>query len=203
MSLTARTSGFVRGLCRVALSTLMAFAASSSIAQKVHVELDQRVDFCRFKTYTWLESQHPADDPWAQRVMTAIDRQLIRKGLQKAVGSRGPDLEIVYNSDIKERTTSAGCDYGCVLAEYLFNQVYGPPRFWPQPGSWVSEVEKTGSLVVGLVDASGKDMVWRGMATDTLSDKSEKNERKLNKAINKMFKKYPPKKARRCSGERT
>ena len=63
-------------------------------------------------------------------------------------------------------------------------------------------MEKNGSLVVGLVDASGKDMVWRGMATGTLSDTSEKNERKLNKVINKMFKKYPPKKARRCSGER-
>jgi len=202
MSLTARTSGFVRGLCRVALSTLMAFAASSSIAQKVHVEFDEGVDFCRFKTYAWLESKHPADEPWAQRVMTAIDRQLVRKGLQKVDGNASPDLEIVYNSDITERTISAGCDYGCVLAEYLFNRIYGPPRFWPQPGSWVSEVEKNGSLVVGLVDASGKDMIWRGMATDTLSDKSEMNERKLNKAINKLFKKYPPKKSRNCTGER-
>jgi len=202
MSLTARTSGFVGRLCRVALSTLMVFAASASIAQKVHVEFDDSADFCRFKTYAWLESKHPADEPWAQRVLTAIDRQLVRKGLQKTDGSTSPDLEIVYNSDITERTISAGCDYGCVLAEYLFNRIYGPPRFWPQPGSWVSEVEKNGSLVVGLVDASGKNMVWRGMATDTLSDKSEKNERKLNKAIKKMFKKYPPKKARRCSGEK-
>jgi hypothetical protein len=175
---------------------LMMLAASGALAQKVHVEFDESVDFCRFKTYAWLESKHPADGLWAQRVMTAIDRQLIRKGLQKVDGSTSPDLEIVYNSDIKERTISAGCDYGCVLAEYLFNQAYGPPRFWPEPGSWVSEVEKNGSLVVGLVDASRKDMVWRGMAKDTLSDKTEKNERKLNKAIEKMFKKYPPK--RRC-----
>ena len=102
MSLTTRTSGSVRRLCRVALSALMVFAASGAFAQKVHVEFDKNTDFCRFKTYTWLESKHPADEPWAQRVMTAIDRQLVRKGLQKVAGSTSPDLEIVYNSDIKE-----------------------------------------------------------------------------------------------------
>ena len=59
----------------------------------------------------------------------------------------------------------------------------------------MSEVEKNGSLVVDLVDASSKDMVWRGVATDTLSDKTKKNGHKLNKAIRRMFKKYPPKKA--------
>ena len=139
----------------------------------------------------------------AARVTAAIDRELIKKGLKQVDRNASPDLEIVYNADIKERTTSAGCDYGCILAEYLFNQVYGPQWLWPQPGSWVSEVERNGSLVVGVVNVSSRDMVWRAVAKGSLSDKTEQNERKLNKAIRKMFKKYPRKSERRCKGEKT
>lgn len=40
----------------------------------------------------------------------------------------------------------------------------------------MSEVEKDGSLVVDLVDVSRKDMVWRGIATGTLTDTTNKNE---------------------------
>jgi len=34
--------------------------------------------------------------------------------------------------------------------------------------------------------------VWRGPATDTLSNKSEKNIDNLDKRVEKMFKKFPP-----------
>jgi len=195
MNLTTRKSEFAKRMCRSALSALILLAASASFAQKVHVEFNKGVDFSKFKTYAWLESKHPAQGAWAQQVVADIDRQLTRKGLKKGDAAAGPDLQVLYNACVKERSISAGCDYGCVLAEYLFNQVYGPRWFWPEPGSWVSEVEKNGSLVVDLVDASSKDMVWRGVATDTLSDKTKKNGHKLNKAIRRMFKKYPPKKA--------
>ena len=181
-------------LCRIALPLLMLVAASGSFAQKVHVNFDKRIDFSKFRTYAWLESKHPADGLWDQRVVAAIDRQLTTKGLRKVDPSTNPDLEVVYNSGVKERTIVQGYDYGYVYTEYLYRRLYGPLWFWPVgSGSWVSEVEKNGSLVVDLVDASREDMVWRGVAKDTLSDKSEKNERQLNKAIEKMFRKYPPK----------
>jgi hypothetical protein len=34
--------------------------------------------------------------------------------------------------------------------------------------------------------------MFRGVATDTLSDKPEKNEEKLNKSVEKIFKSFPP-----------
>jgi len=112
-----------------------------------------------------------------------------------------PDLEARYNSRLKTRTVAEGCDYGCIYAEYVYSQIYSPLWFWPiGSGSWVSEVEKDGSLIVDLVDASNNEMVWRGLATAVLSDKTKNNERKLNKAIRKMFKKYPQTKFRKCKG---
>jgi hypothetical protein len=34
--------------------------------------------------------------------------------------------------------------------------------------------------------------IWRGTASDVLSDKPEKNEKKLEKALTEMFKHFPP-----------
>jgi hypothetical protein len=41
-----------------------------------------------------------------------------------------------------------------------------------------TDTYKVGTLVVDLFDANSKKLVWRGSASDTLSDKSEKKYRK-------------------------
>jgi Domain of unknown function (DUF4136) len=51
---------------------------------------------------------------------------------------------------------------------------------------------KVGSLVVDLFDAKTTHMVWRGSSSDTLSNKSDKNIKNLNKAVQKMFQHFPP-----------
>jgi len=42
------------------------------------------------------------------------------------------------------------------------------------------------------IDAKSKSLVFRGTAADELSDKAEKNAKKLEKASTKMFKEFPP-----------
>jgi hypothetical protein len=49
-----------------------------------------------------------------------------------------------------------------------------------------------GSGVVDIFDAKTKKLVFRGTASDTLSDKPEKNEKKIEKSMEKMFKDFPP-----------
>jgi hypothetical protein len=47
-------------------------------------------------------------------------------------------------------------------------------------------------LVIDLYDAKTKQLIWRGSAQDTLSDKATQNEKKLDKGVAKMFKAFPP-----------
>jgi hypothetical protein len=47
--------------------------------------------------------------------------------------------------------------------------------------------------VVELADAKDKEVLWRGAATDTVTDNSNKNINNLDKAVVKLFKGYPPK----------
>jgi len=51
---------------------------------------------------------------------------------------------------------------------------------------------KAGTLAVDLFDTNTKKLVWRGSASDTLSDRSEKNIRNLDKGVEKLFDRYPP-----------
>ncbi|HUI83414.1 MAG TPA: DUF4136 domain-containing protein, partial [Candidatus Binatia bacterium] len=50
-------------------------------------------------------------------------------------------------------------------------------------------------LVVDLIDAANKRLVWRGMAQQNLSQKPGKLIDQVNTAIAKMFKQYPPRTA--------
>ena len=49
-----------------------------------------------------------------------------------------------------------------------------------------------GTLVVDIFDAKSKQLMFRGTAQDELSDKPEKNQKKLAKASDKIFKDFPP-----------
>jgi hypothetical protein len=50
-----------------------------------------------------------------------------------------------------------------------------------------------GTVVVDIYDTNSRHLVWRGLAHEELSDKPEKDTQKLQKAVNKLFDKFPPK----------
>ena len=60
--------------------------------------------------------------------------------------------------------------------------------------STVSEIP-VGTLIVDLVDGKKKEMVWRGIATDTLTPRAPRRrtrEKKLRDVAAKLFEGYPP-----------
>jgi hypothetical protein len=51
-----------------------------------------------------------------------------------------------------------------------------------------------GSLVLDVYDPSGKQLLWRGTASETVSRSGspEKKQERLDKAMAKLLKKFPP-----------
>jgi hypothetical protein len=49
-----------------------------------------------------------------------------------------------------------------------------------------------GTLMVEMFDGGNKNMIWRGVSTDTLSTNSDKNIKSLDKNVHKMFEHFPP-----------
>jgi len=62
------------------------------------------------------------------------------------------------------------------------------------PGGSPAVTVHKGQLVVDLIDAGRKRLVWRGVAKEKLSDQRSKLVDQINKAVEKMFQQYPVKK---------
>ena len=56
-----------------------------------------------------------------------------------------------------------------------------------------TETYRVGTLVVDLFDRKTKALLWRGSASNTLSNNSTKNIKDLDKRVEKLFKGFPPK----------
>lgn len=160
---------------------LVSLLSAVTLAQTVYVDYNHNVDFTKFKTYAWGQNANPnaiQDSILMQSAQQEIESQLTAKGLQKVQESQNPDLIVVTSSGLKQQTS--------------YNE-WGTGG-WAWGGGMASitpETTNVGTLVVDLYDANGKKMVWRGISQGALSTKGEKNEKKLSKAIDKMFKKYP------------
>jgi hypothetical protein len=168
------------------IAVLAIFLAVPAATAQVKTDYDHGVDFSQFKTWAWMEGT-PAQAPFAQERLEAIlETKLVEKGLVKAEDGE-PDLFVVTHVS---RSTEKQVD----VSSLGYGGYYGW-RGWG--GSWgttqvnVREIP-VGTLVVDLVDATKHELVWRGVASDTIANKPKKNEKRVRKAVSKMFNRFPP-----------
>jgi hypothetical protein len=163
---------------------LLAFTAN---AQKVKVSSDPSVDFSKFKTYAW-DQGTLANPLIKQFIVTAVDREMMAKGLQKVESN--PDLVVTTLTATMSDLTMTNPSW----APQLNSIATGIPS---SSQTWT--VTK-GTLLIDLSDARTKSGVWRGVASHTLENGPTGNavhdarqvEKPINKAVQKMFKKFPP-----------
>jgi len=166
---------------------LIALLAVTVNAQKIKVSSDPAVDFSKFKTYAW-DKGTLANPLIKQFIVTAVDRELMARGLQKVESNSDLILTTLTatNSDLTMTNPS--------WAPQLNSIATGIPS---SSQAWA--VTK-GTLMVDMSDAKTKNEVWRGIATHTLEQGPTGNpvhdakqvEKPINKAVQKMFKNFPP-----------
>jgi hypothetical protein len=153
-----------------------------SMAQNVETDYDHAVDFSQLHTYTW--GHVHSDDPFfEQRVKDAVDHELQSKGWQEV--PTGGDVTITAVAVKRHQT------------EYnTFYTGLGPHWGWRGWGTGMAttNVERVpiGTLIIDLYDTNTENLIWRGEAHSQLSDKPDKDTKKVEKAVEKMFDKFPP-----------
>ncbi len=213
MRTLARNLAFLR---RVSLGTVLLgtlAVAAPAFAQNVHTDYDHHVDFKRFHTYC-VDRVHAADPFMESRLRDSLNYRLTQNGLQNATGAtrtrhdQGPaPVEIPASCDLVVRAIGSVRE----RQEYVsFYNGFGPGwgyggwgggfGGWGGPwGGWggpaVTQVDQipVGTLVVDVYDTKTKQLVFRGIATSDISSHADKNTRRLNISIDKIFKKFPPK----------
>ena len=155
--------------------------ATASFAQQVKTDYDRSADFSQYKTYSW-EKVQTQDPLLVDRIKEAVNADLTAKGLTPV--DSGGDIAIVAIEMTKNQHT----------LNTFYDGFGGGWRWGGGFGDATTTVDnyKVGTLVVDLFDAKTKKIIWRASSSDTLSDKSDKNIKNLDKGVQKMFAHFPP-----------
>jgi len=161
--------------------------ASATFAQDVSTDYDKAFDFKTLKTFFVKIGTSWGNPLSEERVLAAVETELTKKGWTK-VGMDSADAIVMLHGATEQKKD--------------INTFYSGYSGWGY-GGWyggigmgsshttVSEY-RVGTLVTDVFDAKSKKLVFRGIAQDEISSKAEKNEKKIKKATEKTFKKFPP-----------
>lgn len=176
-----RTSGLVSN------ALLLLLLAGAAQAGKPLVDYDSDFDFERCTTVGWGEGVTPAKSELDQRrIEVAVTSELRAAGLREA---ESPDLSVVTHvrvDQVSEPKARVGIGVGGGTG-------WGGIGVGTSAGVGTKTTEVT-TLVIQLYDARSGELVWEAETTDALEGDPEKLERSINRAVQKAFKKYPPRK---------
>jgi hypothetical protein len=172
---------------RFALAAALALASAPAFAQDVKTDFDKDANFSAIKTFSVKIGTTWNNQISEKRVTDEIAQTLAAKGWTQV--DANPDALVLLHG-ATEKQKSLNTFYSGGYGGYGY-------RGWGGMGGMGTATTTTseylvGTLVVDIFDAKSKALMFRGTASDEISDKPEKNVKKLDKASNKMFKDFPP-----------
>jgi hypothetical protein len=163
-------------------ATLFALFSSAAIAQSISTNYVPGTDFSKLHSYRWVAVGGGAstDQIQDQQIKAAVDKALGAKSFTKK-DADPVDFYVAYQVALdQEKELDA----------------FGSPgwRFGGGMASVTTHTVDIGSLVLDVYDPTGKQLLWRGTASETVSRSGspEKKQEKLDKAMAKLLKKFPP-----------
>ncbi len=153
---------------------------------KVDFDYDETVDFANYQTFDWMPQPRDVprnpqiNDIMDNRIKRAIEGELVAGGYQKNRSGR-PDVYVVYHTATQRQ----------IDRTYIERWGYGRRGRLRRTGAVRVESYKEGTLIIDLVDAERRELVWRGTATGAVSDLTQ-TEKKLFEAVERIFEAFPP-----------
>ena len=162
----------------------VAIAPGMAVAGDVTTDHDPAYDFSKVKSFATKIETSWGNEIGENRVLSEINAALVAKGWYPLPETHA-DVVVVLHGAGKTKQT--------------LNTFYSSMSGWGYMG-WGGMATATttaseyvqGTLVADIFDAKSKNLVFRGTATDEISDNPEKNRKKIEKLTDKMFKDFPP-----------
>lgn len=170
--------GFVVFVC------LMLVGCATSI--KVETDYDPAQDFSSFRSYAWHDQVRAPNKLVADRIRGAIDTRLAARGYSRIEPNTGPDFRVSFTAVAEQalRVDDASTRLG-----YRH-------RYWGvgvSPSSRFKEYTR-GTLIVDIIDPTGKDLLWRGTSARALGEERspEEKEQDVMETVTAILQKFPP-----------
>jgi len=166
---------------KLAIAFAVLVAVPLAFAQKVNTDFDKTYDFSQIHTFAIVFGT-PWNNPLQQqRAKEDIAKQLTSKGWKEVPDQNSADAVVAIHGAVTQQKSvdtfysGGGWGWGGGMAQTNVNTI------------------NVGEMVVDILSTRNKQTIFRATAMDELSDKPQKNTEKLDKAIEKMFKDFPPK----------
>ena len=155
-------------------------AVTTALFASISTDYNHHTNFSKYHTYSWI-GVRAGNELWQDRIQMAVDTALMQRGWMKVPS--GGDAAVSAFGKTREQDT--------------LQTFYDGFPGWGWGGDFGTstttvEPERVGNLTVDVFDGQTKKLIWRGTAQDTLSSKPEKNDKRLEKNVEDMFKKFPP-----------
>jgi len=166
---------------------IFSLVAAVAVAQKVSFDFDKAADFASLNTFAFKAGTSSGNPLVDQRIVSAIAAVLAARGMTRTEAN--PDLFIVTHLTFEKKKD---------ITAYSTNAGYGPYG-WYWGGGWgmtdvrVREI-RMGTLIIDMVDAKKRALVWRGMAVKEVKakPKPDRVDENVNKAVEKILRNFPP-----------
>ena len=160
------------------LGTTLCIILSGCAVTNVSYDYDAGYDYAQLSSYSWLEMPlgYPVDQLAFQRVKTAVDRELQKKGFTSTAAS--PDFIVSlqgYKNTIRREPESTS--YSSVTGQRTANEQF-----------------QEGMFTLTIFDAKTDRLIWQGHVKG-LAGPYRSTENKVNKVeqtVAKMLAKFPP-----------
>ncbi len=180
-------------LLLTAALAVLAMTGCSSLT--INYDYDNNVNFAQYKTYSFASTPDNLAQTSArqaelhsglldQRIKSSIDRVMAARELDKFKG--GGDLLVVFHVGVQDKLQVT--DWGYSYSPYYYRGAYG--------GRQIDVYQyQQGQLIIDLVDAKSKQLVWRGTGTKVLGSRqltAEEEQAKLDDIVRQIMLSYPP-----------
>lgn len=161
----------------------------------VSQDYEKEYNFSGLRTFAWKPNEDNEygivdNDLVDKRVRTAIENTLLAKSYRQ-VDSYNPDFFISYHLTVEQKITSSGVSGGVSIGRSSRGRYGGVGM---STGSQVQAFDQ-GTLLIDVTIPLGDKLVWRGIATQAVSDHSSPEESTviINETVEKILAQFPPK----------
>jgi hypothetical protein len=181
----------IRHIILICLVSLFLQACSGITVSQ---DFEKEYNFAGLKTFAWKPNDNKSygvkdNDLLDKRIRTAIENTLQEKSYQR-VDSFNPDFFISYHYNVEQKITSSGLSGGVSVGRSSYGGFGGVGL---SSGSDVRAYDQ-GTLLIDITIPLGDKLVWRGVATQSVSDHSspEESTANINETVEKILAQFPP-----------
>jgi len=157
---------------------LLCITSAIAVGQQVSVNYDHNASFSQYHTYAWgsNNANQIQNSILAQVAQQDINTAMQGKGFQMVQENQNPDILLVASGGLKQQTSWSA---------------WGMRGIGGGMGGITPQQNVEGTLVVDLYVMKTQNLIWRGIAENTLSNNGNKNQQMVGNAVTKMFKQWP------------